>query len=137
MCTSLPERFPPDDPREWINRARSNLAMAKHRVPGAYLEDLCFQAQQAAEKAIKALMIAYDIDFPYVHDLTRLLVVLESSGESIPGCVRRSVNLTRYAVATRYPGIEQPVSEQQYTEAIADAEAVIEWANARLHSHLT
>ncbi len=49
-----PERFPPDDPREWLNRAKSNLALAKNRVPGAYLEDLCFEAQQAAEKAIKA-----------------------------------------------------------------------------------
>ena len=48
-----PERFPPDDPREWLNRAGSNLAMAKNRTPGAYLEDLCFQGQQAAEKAVK------------------------------------------------------------------------------------
>ena len=47
---SPPERFQPDDPREWLNRARSNLALAKSRAPGAYLEDLCFEAQQAAEK---------------------------------------------------------------------------------------
>ena len=51
-----PERFPPDDPREWINRARSNLIKAANRVPGVYLEDLCFDAQQAAEKAVKALL---------------------------------------------------------------------------------
>ena len=44
------ERFSPDDPREWLNRARSNLAIAKSRVAGVYLEDLCFEAQQAAEK---------------------------------------------------------------------------------------
>ena len=25
-CMNPPERFPPDDPREWLNRARSNLA---------------------------------------------------------------------------------------------------------------
>ena len=64
-----PERFPPDDPREWLNRARSNMAKAKNRVPDAYLEDLCFDAQQAAEKAIKAVMIVRGIDFPYTHDL--------------------------------------------------------------------
>jgi HEPN domain-containing protein len=46
-----PDRLPPDDPREWLNRARSNLARAKARIPEAYLEDLCFDAQQAAEKA--------------------------------------------------------------------------------------
>lgn len=48
------ERFPPDDPREWLNRARSNLAKAKgaYAIHEVYLEDLCFDAQQAAEKAI-------------------------------------------------------------------------------------
>jgi HEPN domain-containing protein len=46
------KRFPPDDPREWLNRARGNLARAKSRIPEAFLEDLCFDAQQAAEKAI-------------------------------------------------------------------------------------
>ena len=43
-----PERFPPDDPREWINRARSDLTQAKNKVLGVYLENLCFNAQQAA-----------------------------------------------------------------------------------------
>ena len=52
-----PERFPSDDPREWLNRARSNLARARDRAAEVYLEDLCFDAQQAAEKAIKAVMI--------------------------------------------------------------------------------
>ncbi len=79
-----PERFRPDGPREWLNRARSNLALARSRIPEAYLEDLCFEAQQAAEKAIKAVMIRHDIELPYVHDLARLLSVLEENGEEIP-----------------------------------------------------
>ena len=79
-----PERYPPDDPREWLNRAESNLALAKNRVEGAYLEDLCFQAQQAAEKSIKAVMIKRGIDFPYVHDLRRLLALLQDAGEEVP-----------------------------------------------------
>jgi HEPN domain-containing protein len=56
-----PERFPPDDPREWLNRARSNLIRAKSKLPGVYLEDLCFDAQQAAEKAIKAIVIQRNV----------------------------------------------------------------------------
>jgi len=57
------ERFPPDDPREWLNRARSNLAQAKGggRLTEVYREDLCFNAQQAAEKAIKAVSIAENV----------------------------------------------------------------------------
>ena len=127
-----PERFPPDDPREWLNRARSNLARAKVLVPGSYLEDLCFDAQQAAEKAIKAVMIRRDIDFPYIHDLARLLMILEARGEGIPPTIRHAAKLTQYAVHTRYPGFEEPVSEPEYQEAIAIAEAVVRWAEERL-----
>ena len=75
-----PEHFSPDDPREWLNRAKSNLALAKSRVPDAYLEDLCFEAQQAAEKAIKAVLLALEIDYPYTHDLAHLLSLLEEIG---------------------------------------------------------
>jgi HEPN domain-containing protein len=63
---SPPERFPPDDPWEWLNWARSNLTRAKSKLTGVYLEDLCFDAQQAAEKVIKAMMIRRNVEFPYV-----------------------------------------------------------------------
>ena len=127
-----PERYPPDDPREWLNRARSNLAMAKNRVEGAYLEDLCFEAQQAAEKAIKAVMMKRNIEFPYVHDLGRLLTLLEQAGEGVPPAVASARTLTPYAVDTRYPGTSEPVDEQQYHDAIEIADAVIRWAKNRL-----
>ena len=76
-----PERRPPDDPREWLNRAKSNLALAKSLVPEAYLEDLCFEAQQAAEKAIKAVLMRRGIEFPYVHNLALLLSLLDEAGK--------------------------------------------------------
>lgn len=44
------KRLPPDDPREWRNRAHSNLACGTAHIPEAYLEDLCFNAQQAADE---------------------------------------------------------------------------------------
>ena len=75
-----PERFPPDDSREWLNRARSNLAMARNRVPDAYLEDLCFEAQQAAEKAIKSLLLRRNIEFYYMYTAGSL----ELTHEPIP-----------------------------------------------------
>ena len=127
-----PERFPPDDPREWLNRARSNLALARNRAPDVYLEDLCFEAQQAAEKAFKAVLIGRGVDFPYVHDLARLLSLLEEEGETIPATVRKAGMLTPYALITRYPGIVRPVTDQEHEEAVEIAEAVIEWAGERL-----
>ena len=127
-----PERFPPDDPREWLNRARSNLALARNRAPDVYLEDLCFEAQQAAEKALKAVLIGRGVDFPYVHDLARLLSLLEEEGETIPATVRKAGMLTPYALITRYPGIVRPVTDREHGEAVEIAEAVIEWAGERL-----
>ena len=128
------ERFSPDDPREWLNRARSNLALAKNRIPDAYLEDLCFEAQQAAEKDIKARLIALDIDFPYVHDLARLLSLFDEAGEPVPVAVRRSATLTPYAVFTRYPAPARPVTLEEYTAAVNIAEAVIRWAEENISS---
>lgn len=34
----------------------------------------------------------------------------------------------KYAVAARYPGVADPVSEQEYLEALSMAEAVVRWA---------
>jgi HEPN domain-containing protein len=127
-----PERFPPDDPREWLNRARSNLSRAKSRIPEVYLEDLCFDAQQAAEKAIKALLLKKGVDFPYVHDIAHLLTLVEQTGARIPDPVRRAEDLTRYAVVTRYPGLVEPVSESQYRNALVSAEAVVHWAEGEI-----
>ena len=127
-----PERLPPDDPREWLNRARSNLAQAREQLPGVYLEDLCFNAQQAAEKAVKAVMISRRIDFPYVHDLAHLMSILEDVGEVLPGTVRRAEALTQFAWATRYPSTHSPVSANEHLEAVELAEAVVNWAAEHL-----
>lgn len=125
-----PDRFPPDDPREWLNRARSNLLRAKNRIPGVYLEDLCLDAQQAAEKAIKGVMILRGIEFPYIHDLRLLLVTLEASGEAIGPDLLRAGNLSRYASATRYPFADLPISEAEYGEAVEIAGNVVSWAES-------
>ena len=82
-----------------MRRANSNLLRAQHRIPNVYLEDLCFDAQQAAEKALKAVCIHYDIEFPYVHDLAQLLTLIEEEVH-IPSDVRQTARLTRYAVVT-------------------------------------
>ena len=124
----MPQRYPPDDPREWLNRAYSNLAIAKSEVAGAYLEDLCFDAQQAAEKAVKALLIRTHVEFPYIHDMAQLLTLLEKAGQEIPKGVREAEELTRFAILARYPGLAPPVKLEEYQQAIELAEKVVRWA---------
>ena len=124
----MPERYPPDDARDWMNRAYSNLAIAKSEVEGVYLEDLCFDAQQAAEKAIKALLIKTGVEFPYIHDIAQLLTLLEKAGQEIPRGVREAEELTRFAILTRYPGLAPSVKREEYQQAIVLAEKVVRWA---------
>jgi HEPN domain-containing protein len=128
------ERRPPDDPREWINRARSNLVRAQAVLPGVYLqvEDLCFDAQQAAEKAIKAVLIARGAVFPPIHDLAGLLTILGQNDEAIPPAIADAARLTRFAVSTRYPGVAEPVTAEEHHRAVAIAEAVVTWADERV-----
>jgi len=124
----MPRRYPPDDPREWLNRARSNLAQAKAKRKGVYLEDLCFDAQQAAEKAIKALLIKLDVNFPYVHDLAKLLTLVEKAGQEVPEPIKRAEELSRFAVFTRYPGIGPSIKEKEYRETVEIAARFVKWA---------
>ena len=124
----MPERYPPEDPREWLNRARSNVLLAQAQGEGIYLEDLCFNAQQAVEKAIKAVLMQRAVEFPYVHDITQLLTLLEQAGQEIPPAIRQAERLTRFAVFTRYPGVAPPIRSEEYTEAVRVAGEVIHWA---------
>jgi HEPN domain-containing protein len=124
----MSKRYPPDDPREWLNRARSNLARAKAKRKGVYLEDLCFDAQQAAEKAIKALLIKLDVNFPYVHDLADLLTSVEKVGQEVPELIRQAERLSKFAVFTRYPGIGPSIKEKEYRETLEIAARVVKWA---------
>ncbi len=130
----MPERYPPEDPREWLNRAWSNLSLAKAKGSGIYLEDLCFHAQQAAEKAVKALLIKQGVEFPYVHDLAELLTLLEQKGIVLPETVKQAEKLTRFAVFTRYPGIASPVSHEEYEESLSLAEEIVGWVQNQIES---
>ena len=122
------KRLPPDDPLEWLNHANSNLAHARAVSPEVWFEDLCFDAQQAAEKAIKAIFIRRGERFPFIHDLEDLLRLLERTGLKIPKYVREADELTRFAFRTRYPGLEAPVTKRTYRRAAA----VLRWAERQI-----
>jgi len=124
----------PGTPQEWIERAKSNLAKAKiSKSPEILWEDLCFDAQQTAEKALKAVLLHKKIGFRYVHDLHELITSLMKNGIDIPRTVEQAAGLTGYAVETRYPGIE-PVSEEEYHQAVQIAEQVLSWAESMINS---
>jgi HEPN domain-containing protein len=119
----------PDDPGRWLARARSNLLLAMSgRQQGVFLEDLCFEAQQAAEKALKAVCIFRKTEFPKTHSLVVLAGILEQAGLQLSPEVWQAGSLTPYAVQSRYPDWSEAVTDEEYQNALAIAGQVIIWA---------
>jgi HEPN domain-containing protein len=119
--------------REWLKRAKSNLAIARQpKTDEIYWEDLCFQVQQAAEKALKAVMLAKGIKFRLVHNLSEHLTRLEQGGVALPDDVKNTATLTDHSVETRYPRPIEPISEREFRNSLRIAEAVVAWAERQL-----
>ena len=129
-----PSAADPKDPRAWLRRAKSNLALASIEPadPAILYDDLCFDAQQAAEKAIKAVLVARKRDFPKIHDVGRLLDLVSQAGLTVPDDVRLASRLTPYAVTGRYADALEEVTEAEWREAVALAEHVVRWAVAAI-----
>ena len=65
--------------RGWLRKAESDLAGAALSVAaGQALDGACFHAQQAAGKCLKAYLTAYELEFPFVHNLEKLIELCAS-----------------------------------------------------------
>jgi HEPN domain-containing protein len=128
-----PKKRPLGTAQEWLRRAKGNLARAKQAKPReAFWEDLCFDAQQAAEKAIKAVLQYRRIEFPKTHNIRSLLELVDPTASHLSKEIWRAIDLTNYAIETRYPGIAEPVTKDEYWEAVEMAERVVKWAETIL-----
>ena len=110
-------------PETWLRYAETDLilmltALRDSRTAG----EVCFHAQQATEKALKALLVLQQVEPPRIHDLVRLHALLDSS-------VRPDVDvdqldrLTDLEAESRYPGTwPQPtMTEAEWASAMADS----------------
>ncbi len=123
-----PEDILPGSSLDWLRHAHSDMELARvARNPRIMLEGLCFHAQQAAEKALKAVLIANGIPVEKIHNLKTLFDLLPQ-GIILPPKMEDAASLTDYAVSRRYPGDFEPITEEEYREAVRLAEAVVHWA---------
>lgn len=76
----------PGSPQEWLNHAKRDLRLAHLAATDKLVrrEQACFHAQQAAEKAIKAVLVLGEIEFPLIHDIEGLLEIVNTSGITPP-----------------------------------------------------
>ena len=123
--------MPPDqrhskNPNKWIEHAESDLVAA--RMPKIRPGYRCNHAHQAAEKALKALVIARGMKLKYIHSLQALLADLKEDGVEIPPMVEKVRDLDPYGVDARYPSQEKSSEEFRPEEAVKKAGIALEWA---------
>ena len=119
------------DPNYWMRHAESDLAYACANPKGVLPEHRCFHAQQAAEKALKAVFVAHGMDVRITHFINVLLNDLKVEGVEIPPEVESVRDLTVYATETRYPSVEE-IPESRPEEAIQKARAALKWAKKEI-----
>ncbi|MCY3788645.1 MAG: HEPN domain-containing protein [Gemmatimonadetes bacterium] len=123
----------PGSAEDWLRYAKSDLELARIEKPeGVLLENLCFHAQQAAEKTLKAALIFLEIDFPRTHNIRTLLDLLPE-GVDVPQEVEESSILTDYAVESRYPRNSEPVDDEEYRQVLGLAETVVSWGEKLIY----
>jgi HEPN domain-containing protein len=130
----MSERPPPESPQAWLQRARSDLALARAALEASsvLLEDACYHAQQCAEKALKALLVQRKVNFPRTHVLEALVDLLVVAGVDLPAEVDEAFTLTQYAVQTRYPGEWEPVTDEEARSVLETAAQVLAWVEKQI-----
>ena len=126
--------MPPEagSPADWLRIARSDLALAGIPAQGEILrETLCFHAQQAVEKSLKAVLVDMGVAFPKTHSIERLIDLLPEQILRTPWLME-SAKLTIYATTFRYPGEEESLTELEYQEALRLATEVVLWAEVQI-----
>ena len=97
------------------------------------LETLCYHAQQATEKSLKAVLIYYSASVPRTHNIGTLIDLLEGYTE-ITESIRDIAILTEYAVSSRYPGFSEPVNRDDYDLALQLADRCFLWTKSIIDS---
>jgi len=115
---------------KWLRQAEFDLKAAEASEKSCSYEWACFQAQQAAEKALKAYLMLKGMRFTLKHSINKLLkLCLEK--EKRFGALSDARELDKYYIPTRYPdGLPDDVPHDFYTQE--DAERCIQTSKKAL-----
>jgi HEPN domain-containing protein len=122
---------------DWLRQAEADLRHARHALEDGDYEWSCFAAQQAAEKAIKALFQKLGMD-AWGHTLTALIGNLPPEIQTPDELVDYARMLDKHYIPTRYPnGFDSGAPTDFYTrreaqDAIRYAEAILAFCRRQI-----
>lgn len=118
--------------QDWLRQAEKDLVHAKHSLAMKDYEWVCFAAQQAAEKGLKAVYEKRNLSVKG-HSIVGLLQGLSASHRIPEGLNSFARILSRYYIEARYPNgfpegapgdyFDKKVSQ----EAINASEEILRW----------
>ena len=118
-----------DEVLNWFEEAKADLKHSKSSIDIGDYNWACFAAHQAAEKALKALILHTLGEYPRGHDLVKLYSMVKSIVR-IELDMKSLVVLSTYYTQAIYPnaGLERPsreITREQAEEAYETAERII------------
>jgi len=123
--------------RDWWNQARRDLEQAEDSRTAGRHEWACFAAEQAAEKAVKALHLHLGQE-AWGHVVAKLLAELPASVRVPKDLVEKGRVLDNFYIPSRYPNSHpdgapfEHYGPLQSEEAIRYARAIIEFVRSHM-----
>jgi len=122
---------------DWLEQAKGDLGHARNSIPLGDFDWACFAAQQAAEKAVKALHMGQGA-VVWGHSVFEMLDAFPAEVGVADELREAALRLDKLYIAPRYPdAYPSGPSRRYYTEAdarqaVADAEKVVSWCDQNL-----
>ena len=112
--------------RDWMDQAEGDLAHARSDVRGGFYDWACFSAQQAAEKAVKAVFQRMGAE-AWGHAVADLMTELEAR-HAVPTSLREAaLELDKAYIPTRHPNAH-PAGAPRTRYTRTEAERLIGYA---------
>ncbi len=116
------------DFQKWLKEAEDDIKVAEYNLKGKMYKVAAFYSQQAAEKALKSLIIKNKSKLIKIHDLNQLSGELKAPENIRELC--RSLNPAYTAV--RYPDSEGFFSPDEIKQMLNSAKEVVAWVKKML-----
>jgi HEPN domain-containing protein len=126
-----------NEAKRWLEYAETDLRAAHTLLESGefFPRQVCFLSQQCGEKAIKAILVFEEVNFPKNHDLDRLRDLIPD-GWKFKDAFPDLAELTIWAVEARYPGDTPDVLETEARETLHLAESLFDAVKAELEQRM-
>jgi|SRR3989344_1035187 len=108
------------DVKNWLLKAEEDLKWARSTLRGRFYTQVCFVAQQVAEKSLKAFLLSCDVVPLKTHSLPVLLKECSANKNDFEQFKNKVEILDKYYAPTRYPdlGLLEGYSPKTAEEAL-------------------